>query len=69
MVIELFLSNAESTDSTCTFNVNIANVDTSKQMTELSNRQDEYVSVLALPLKKNNRQSEYKILSIFRKAF
>ena len=52
MVIELLLSNAESTDSTCTFNVNIANVDTLKQMTELSNRQDEYVSVLALPFKK-----------------
>ena len=65
MVIELFLSNAESTDSTCTFNVNIANVDTSKQMTELSNRQDEYVSVLALPFKKttDNQNIKYYLFS------
>ena len=65
LVVELLLSNAETKDSTCTFNVNLAHFDSTKQMTELSKRHNDYVSVLALPFekKRDNENIKYYLFS------
>ena len=56
----MILSNPETHHSTCAYNVNIGNLCDTKEITELSNRHRDYVSVLVLPFQKTQVNEDIK---------
>ena len=71
MVTQMKLSNHEIQLCTCTFNVDLASNSTSKEITELSNRHSDYISVLMLPFEKTteNEEVKYYIISEYHFEF
>ena len=56
----MVMSNPQTKLCTCIYNVVLANLSTTKEITELSNRHKDYVSVLVLPFEKNAVNEEVK---------